>query len=164
MYRIEAIYNTYRILSVIPLHGLFCFFKTICIMWFLIVWRGLVLETFWYEVHMSISFRYLSAIGVSQWIDIYRWSDSPDDGDIGSLRVLHFHRPLALSVNPTLQEHPSFQRVRSTPGQRVKVNSRSMDEGHWRIQGHWKKNNLCSRNEDCYKICLMDMYLQIKFA
>lgn len=97
-------------------------------------------------------------------IDICRWSDSPDDGDIGSLRVLHFHRPLALSVNPTLQEHPSFQRVRSTPGQRVKVNSRSMDEGHWRIQGHWKKNNLCSRNEDCYKICLMDMYLQIKFA
>lgn len=54
-------------------------------------------------------------------IDICRWSDSPDDGDIGSLRVLHFHRPLALSVNPTLQEHPSFQRVRSTPGQRVKV-------------------------------------------
>lgn len=30
MYRIEAIYNTYRILSVIPLHGLSCFFKTIC--------------------------------------------------------------------------------------------------------------------------------------
>lgn len=27
MYRIEAIYNTYRILSVIPLHGLSCFFK-----------------------------------------------------------------------------------------------------------------------------------------
>lgn len=44
------------------------------------------------------------------------------------------------------------------------VNSRSTGEGHWRIQGHWKKNNLCSRNEDCYKICLMDMYLQIKFA
>lgn len=106
-------------------------------------------------------FKIFVCIGISQWIDIYRWSDSPDDGDTGSLRVLHFHRPLALSVNPTLQEHPSFQRVRSTPGQRVKVNSRSMDEGHWRIQGHWKKNNLCSRNEDCYKICLMDMYLQI---
>lgn len=82
-------------------------------------------------------FKIFVCIGISQWIDIYRWSDSPDDGDTGSLRVLHFHRPLALSVNPTLQEHPSFQRVRSTTGQRVKVNSRSTGEGQLQVNG-WR--------------------------
>lgn len=72
---------------------------------------------------------------------------------------------------PTSSPFPPAPRAISQPNPpgtpqlpACQVNSRSTGEGHWRIQGHWKKNNLCSRNEDCYKICLMDMYLQIKFA
>lgn len=72
---------------------------------------------------------------------------------------------------PTSSPFPPAPRAISQPNPpgtpqlpACQVNSRSTGEGHWRIQGHWKKNNLCSRNEDCYKICLMDMYVQIKFA
>lgn len=128
MYRIEAIYNTYRILSVIPLHGLSCFFKTICIMWFLIVWQGLVLETFWYEVHMSISFRYLSAlVKVNDLI----FTDDRIRLMTGTLDPYEF----SISTGPS--RYQSTQPSRNTPASSV---SGQLQVNGWRsTPGQWMK-------------------------
>lgn len=72
---------------------------------------------------------------------------------------------------PTSSPFPPAPRATSQPNPpgipqlpACQVNSRSTGEGHWRIQCHWEKKNFCSRNEDCYKVCLVNMYLKIKFA